>query len=82
MFYYNNQPIGLVKTKSDVIVRSVQKGLGIWMLVQAVISVNVYPFLAFSNLSCHFEGTGIGVALRHVIVRRLNLEVTIKRLLN
>ena len=24
-------------------------------------SVNVYPFLAFSELTCHLENTGIGV---------------------
>ena len=27
----------------------------------AVISVDAYPFLAFRNLTCHFEDTGIGV---------------------
>ena len=26
----------------------------------ATISVHVYPFLAFSNLTCHLEDTGIG----------------------
>ena len=30
------------------------------MLV-AVISVDAYPFLAFSDLTCHLEDTGIGV---------------------
>ena len=27
----------------------------------AVISVDVYPFLAFSDLTCHLEDTRIGV---------------------
>ena len=31
------------------------------MLVVAVISVDAYPFLAFSDLTCHLEDTGIGV---------------------
>ena len=61
MFYYIDQPrmpsfpIGLVKTESDFIVRSVETGLGRWMLVVAVISVDAYPFLAFSDLSSHVE---------------------------
>ena len=54
-------PIGLVKTESDFIVRSVETGLGRWTLVVAVISVDAYPFLAFPDLTCHFEDTGIGV---------------------
>ena len=28
----------------------------------AVISVDAYPFLAFSDLTCHFEDTEIGVS--------------------
>ena len=35
------------------------------MLVVPVISVDAYPFLAFSDLTCHLEGTGIGVFLLH-----------------
>ena len=31
------------------------------MLVVAVISVDAYPFLAFSDLTCHFEDMGIGI---------------------
>ena len=31
------------------------------MLVVTVISVDVYPFLAFLDLTCHLEETGIGV---------------------
>ena len=31
------------------------------MLVVAVINVDAYPFLAFSELTCHLEDTGIGV---------------------
>ena len=67
MFYYIDQPrtpsfpIGLVKTKSDFIVRSVETGLGRCALVLAVISVDGCPFLSFSNLTCHLEDTGIGV---------------------
>ena len=57
--------IGLVKTESGVIVRSVETGLGRWMLVAAVISVDAYPFLVFSDLTCHFEDTGIGVFCLH-----------------
>ena len=63
MFYYIGQPctpafcIGLVKTESDVIVRSVETGLGRWAVVVGVISVDVYPFLAFSDLTCHVEDT-------------------------
>ena len=31
----------------------------------AVISVDAYPFLAFSNLTCHLEDMGIGVFRLH-----------------
>ena len=31
----------------------------------AVISVDTYPFLAFSDLICHCEDTGIGAFLLH-----------------
>ena len=55
-------PIGLVKTESGFIVWSVETGLGRWMLVVAVISADAYPFLAFSDLTCHLEDTGIGVS--------------------
>ena len=70
MFYINqfctsSFPIGLVKTESAFIVRSVKTGLGRWMLVVAVISVDAYSFLAFSELTCHFEDTGIGVFWLH-----------------
>ena len=50
MFYYIDQPrtpsfpIGLVKTKSGFIVRSVETGLGRWVLVVAVIIVYVILF--------------------------------------
>ena len=54
-------PIWLVKTKSGFIVRSVDTGLERWTLVVAAISVDAYPFLAFSDLNCHLEDTGIGV---------------------
>ena len=35
------------------------------MLVVAVISVDVYLFLAFSDLTCHLEDTGICVFWLH-----------------
>ena len=56
MFYYINQLripsflIGLVRTKSDFIVGSVETGLAKWIPVVAVISVDAYPFLTFSDL--------------------------------
>ena len=31
------------------------------MLVVAVISVDAYPFLAVSDMTCHLEDMGIGV---------------------
>ena len=58
-------PIGLVKTKSDFIVGSIETGLGKGTLVVAVISVDAYPFLAFSDLTCHLEDTEIGVFWLH-----------------
>ena len=67
MFYCFNQPhtpsffIWLVKTKSDFIVRSVEAGLGRLMLLVAIISVDGYPFLAFTDLTCHLKEIGIGV---------------------
>ena len=35
------------------------------MLVVAVISFDAYPFMVFSDLTCHLEDTGIGVFLLH-----------------
>ena len=58
-------PIGFVKTESGFTVRSVETVLGRWTLVVAVISVDVYPFLAFSDLTYHLEDTGIGVFWLH-----------------
>ena len=61
MFYYINLPhtasftIGLLKTKSDFILRSVETSLERQALVVAVISVDAYPFSAFSDLTCHLE---------------------------
>ena len=40
-------PIGLVETKPDFTVTSVETGSGIGILVAAVTSVDAYPFLAF-----------------------------------
>ena len=38
------------------------------MLVVAVISVVAYPFLSFSDLTCHLEDTGVGVFWLHCVV--------------
>ena len=66
MFYIDQPrapsfPIGFVKTESGFI----ETGLGRWKLVVAVISVDGYPFLAFSDLTCHLENTGISVFWLH-----------------
>ena len=58
-------PIGLVKTESSFIVRSVETALERWTLVVTVISVDAYPFLAFPDLTCHLEDMGIGVFWLH-----------------
>ena len=58
-------PNVLVKGESGFIVRFIETGLGRWTVVVAVISVDAYPFLAFSNLNCHLEDTGIGVFWLH-----------------
>ena len=50
-------PIGLVKTESNFIVRSVETGLERCTLVVAVISVDAYPFLPFPDLTCCLEDT-------------------------
>ena len=74
MFYYIDRPctpsfpIGLVKTKSDFIVRLLDTDLGRLMLLIAVISVNAYSFLAFSDLAGHLEDTGIGFFWLHSVV--------------
>ena len=71
MFYYIDQlrtqsfPIGLVKTKSDFIVGSVETSLGKWTLVVALISVDAYPFMAFLDLTCHLQDKGIGAFWFH-----------------
>ena len=64
LYWHVSHPIlsflnGLVQTEFDFIVRSVYTGLRRWMLAVAVITVNDYPFLAFSDLTCHLEDTGI-----------------------
>ena len=87
IFYHVNQlhtpsfPIGLFKTKSDFMFRPGSTGLGRWRLVLAVISVDAYPFLAFSDLTCHLEDTVLFVLCR-LIERRPNLKVATKRLLH
>ena len=71
MFYYIDHPrtpsfpIGLFKTESDFIVRSVGTGLGRWTLVVVVISVDAYLFLAFLDFTYHLEDTGICVFWLH-----------------
>ena len=60
-------PVGLVKTESDFIARSVETGLGRWTLVVTVINVDAYPYLVFSDLTGHFEDTGIGVFWLHSV---------------
>ena len=57
-------PIGLVKTESDFVVKSVEIGLRRYTLV-TVTSVDAYSFLAFSDLTCHSENTGIRVFQLH-----------------
>ena len=59
--------IGLVKIESGFIVRSVETCLGRRTLVVPVISVDAYPFLAFSDLTCHLEDIGIGVFWLHFV---------------
>ena len=60
-------PIRLVKTKSDFIVGSVETGLGKKNAGGCCddASVDAYPFLAFSDLNCHPEDTGICVFWLH-----------------
>ena len=70
MFYIDQLPtpsfpIGLIKTESGFIVWSVETGLGRRILVVAVISVDAYAFLAFLDLTCRLEDTGIGVFWLH-----------------
>ena len=62
-------PISLVKTESGLVVRSVETGLGRWTQVVAEISVDAYPFLAFSDMTCHLEDTGIAVFWLHCATR-------------
>ena len=54
-------PIGLGTSEPGFINRSVETGLGRWTLLLAVIIVDAYPVLAFSDLICHIEDTRIGV---------------------
>ena len=62
-------PVGLVKTESGFIVRSVDTGLGRWTLLVDVISVDAYPFFAFSDMTCHLQDTGIDVFWLHCATR-------------
>ena len=55
----------LLDTEFDVIVKSVETDLGRWTLVVAVISVDAYLFLAFSDLTYHLEDARTGVSWLH-----------------
>ena len=67
MFCYINLPYipSFRKTETEFIIRPVETSLGRWMLVVAVIIVDAYSFLAFSDLICHLEDTGICVFCLH-----------------
>ena len=71
MFYYIDQShtpsfhIGLIHIESDFVVRSVETDLGRLTLVVALISVDVYPFLALPDPTCHLDDTGIVVFCLH-----------------
>ena len=71
MFHYIKKPLsqsfpfGFVKTEIDFTVRSLEIDLGRLMLVLAVISINAYPFLALSHLTCYIEDTRIGIFWLH-----------------
>ena len=53
------------------------------MLVVAMIRVDAYPFLAFSDLTCHLEDTGIVFSSCTMPdSKRPNLKVATKRLLH
>ena len=50
-----------------------------------MINVDLYPFLVFSGPTCHREDTEISVFwldCAAIVVRRPNLEVATKKLLN
>ena len=55
----------LLDTELDVIVRSVETDLGRWTLVAAVISIDAYLFLAFSDLTYHLQDARTGVSWLH-----------------
>ena len=70
MFYFDQLhtpffPIDLVKIECGLIIRSFETDLGRSVLLVALISVDAYPFLAFSDLTCHLEDTGIRVFWLH-----------------
>ena len=61
MFHPHLFLLDWLKLESSSIVRSVETDLGTRILEVAVISVNTYLFLVFSDLICLIEDTGIGV---------------------
>ena len=55
------------------------------MLVVASIKADVYPLLAFSDVTCQLHDTGIQeplIVLSHLILKTPNLEEETKRLLH
>ena len=58
-------PIGLLKTESNLILKSVETNLVRWKMVKVVVSVDTYPLLAYSGLPWHVKDTGIGVFWLH-----------------
>ena len=58
-------PMGWLKLDSALLLDQYRLKLGRWKLVVTVISINAYPFLAFSDLTCHLEDTGIGIFWLH-----------------
>ena len=67
MFHYIDQ-LRTPSSPTDFMVRPAETGLGKWRLVVLVISLDEYPFLAFSDLTWDLEDTGIGVFWLHCAV--------------
>ena len=57
--------MGWLKLTLALLLDKIETGLGRWKLVVAVIGVDAYPFLAFSDLTCHLVGMGISVFWLH-----------------
>ena len=67
MFYIDDvlRVARCIKTECGFIVTSVETGLGKWVLVVAVVSVDAHPFFVLSDLTCYIEDTGVGVFWLH-----------------